>query len=1020
MGDNKGETTKKQQPQQAQQPQPQQQPPPQQQLSSSPKDPLDQESTDIRQLHHQQPPSVVVTGSPYLPTPLYVPIGATSSPFEQQFETVNPKRPRYGSAQWKLLPSPSQQQTQAQMAAAIVSSESTPSPTINPNPTTTKPQSQQAHTAAASSSDTASSPANSPLPSLSAASGQETSKPEGEQVHHQFRKGKYVSPVWKPNEMLWLARAWRLQYQGASGDVSGLSSRAAPDHPEAALITGVDVPVQSTRGKTRADKDREVAEFLNRQGVNRDAKTAGTKWDNMLGEFRKVYEWERGGEKDQTGKSYFRLSPYERKLHRLPASFDEEVFEELSQFMGSRMRTPQIRVPPSIGSGDDIGRASLGGGGARSLPPSSSFKEEDLSLSARTKQIVMASGGEGYYHGTRGSLLGFDASMDVAGASSSKELRRIGKVRMTWEESVSLWGEEGEHHRGRVRLQGSSFLNADELTFLDDYMVACTMEAFEDGALKGFSVDKFVSGQQVKVFGRRKSSPSVAASSAGIAERVQLPLPEPSLRSIPSWEFQDPSEYYVGCLRVPPTTIPNLFDLSWYLQEPPPEELRFPLRKDVYRDLPHGKELFFTTSSEPFDCRGIVFDTLSSIIRPNPSITGATASSRDSFIGLWDDCINRVVSKFCSVEMVVVRKPTSSSTADTLQDQWPNVTGFVRNFCLWRGEETDQLREGQMDPSSSLVEKLMWTYLDLPYILGYYAVGYLVTFCALYRSQDRVVRTDLYSLDLSSPVDRIKALVPCYRVAGLLPLLADRCFNNTNNAAAGSVSGTHTKQLTFSDFERVDMGNGNVMEMTPNTVTRFFSGKRKWAAVKEVYDYLDHRIPHAECIYRCSEKDLALVFKPRGVKCKPSSCEQLVEALKYVTKALVALHDLSFMHRDLSWDKVLRRSDREQGEWFVCGFEEAVGAPQIYPHGIGEARGRHAPEMGRGMHGVKVDVWGVGHLVKTCGLGGNGVPKMLKELQNRCLDQNPEQRPTAADCYHHLLQVQSSLQSSSSGGAGPY
>lgn len=96
-------------------------------------------------------------------------------------------------------------------------------------------------------------------------------------------------------------------------------------------------------GKTRADKDREVAEYLQKHGVNRDAKTAGTKWDNMLGEFRKVYEWERGGEREQlVGKSYFRLSPYERKLHRLPASFDEQVFEELSQFMGSKLRTKPI------------------------------------------------------------------------------------------------------------------------------------------------------------------------------------------------------------------------------------------------------------------------------------------------------------------------------------------------------------------------------------------------------------------------------------------------------------------------------------------------------------------------------------------------------------------------------------------------------------------------------------------------------------------------------------------------------
>ncbi|MCI14883.1 kinase superfamily protein, partial [Trifolium medium] len=93
---------------------------------------------------------------------------------------------------------------------------------------------------------------------------------------------------------------------------------------------------------------------------------------------------------------------------------------------------------------------------------------------------------------------------------------------MTWEESVSLWGEEGEVHRGRIKLQNSSFLNADEITCFDDTMVICPLESFEDGPLKGFSVDRFVSGQQVKVFGRRKSS----STSSGYAERAQ-PLNKP-------------------------------------------------------------------------------------------------------------------------------------------------------------------------------------------------------------------------------------------------------------------------------------------------------------------------------------------------------------------------------------------------------------------------------------------------------------------------------------------------------------
>ncbi|CAH9097922.1 unnamed protein product [Cuscuta europaea] len=860
-------------------------------------------TTSIDDPDHQDPgtPHAAVSGVPthYVPPPppptLYIPA---------VIETVKPKRPRYSVAaasQWKPIQSTINNSSKPESTP--------PSPSGNPQ---------------ASSSNTAtSSPTPSPRPSES----------EHFPQHHQFRKGKYVSPVWKPNEMLWLARAWRIQYQGSSAEESG-----------------ADPPLG--RGKTRADKDREVAEFLNRHGVNRDAKTAGTKWDNMLGEFRKVYEWERGGDSENMGKSYFRLSPYERKIHRLPASFDEEVFEELSQFMGTRMRSnPLTRVSGGLAI------VSSGPGGdafiiPKPLPPPPAHYP----------------------------LLGLEPSF-----LPSSSVRRIGKIRMVWEESVSIWAEEGEHHRGRVKLlPGSSFLNADELAFFDDCMVASTMESFEDGPLKGLSVDRFISGQHLKVFGRRRPLSSVVSS-----ERFnQLHFGEASTRSIPSWEFQDPTEYYVGCLRVPPPTLPCLFDLSWYLQEPPPEELRFPLRKDLYKDLPHGKELFFTTSNELLDCRGIVLEILSSIIRPNPTIHSDL--SRDSLIGLWDDCINRIVTKFCSIDLTFIRK-SSSPLAETIKDQWPNVTAFIGSVCLWRGEETGQLKEGQLDPSSTLVEKMTWTYEDLPYVLGYYAVGFHVTFCALTRLQDRIVRTDLYTVDLSTPSERLKAMVPCWRIAGLLTLLAERCVDD------GKVN---------ADFERIDLGNGNRLEMTPNIAVRYLSSKTKWAAVKEIYDFLERRVPHAEFLVRSSEKDLALVFKPRGYRFRPASCEQLVEALKQVTKALVALHDLPFMHRDLGWDKVMRSSDRDGGEWFLTGFDEAVVAPQINPH-VAAASGRHAPEMGRGLHGVKVDVWGVGQLLKTCEVAG--VPKLLRELQKRCLDHNPEQRPSAADCYHHLLQLQSSM-----------
>lgn len=261
------------------------------------------------------------------PPPLFLP--TTTSPSLSAFDFEPVKRAKY-STTTTTTPTSASSQVHNQWRQ-VVSPMGLQNPESSPSPSNPQAQQQQL-----TSPDSSSSPSLSPIPS---SSSQEPTNRQQEQQQQQYRKGKFVSPVWKPHEMLWLAKAWRAQYQG---DVSGLGSGSGSGFGFESGGGG------GGRGKTRAEKDREVAEYLNKHGVNRDAKTAGTKWDNMLGEFRKVYEWERGSEREQVGKSYFRLSPYERKIHRLPASFDEEVFEELSQFMGPKMRHSSSVSPTTL------------------------------------------------------------------------------------------------------------------------------------------------------------------------------------------------------------------------------------------------------------------------------------------------------------------------------------------------------------------------------------------------------------------------------------------------------------------------------------------------------------------------------------------------------------------------------------------------------------------------------------------------------------------------------------------------
>ncbi|KAH7288099.1 hypothetical protein KP509_31G011900 [Ceratopteris richardii] len=318
------------------------------------------------------------------------------------------------------------------------------------------------------------------------------------------------------------------------------------------------------------------------------------------------------------------------------------------------------------------------------------------------------------------------------------------------------------------------------------------------------------------------------------------------------------------------------------------------------------------------------------------------------------------------------------------------------------------------DPALCLVSKLLWTYGDLPYILGYYAVGTTVTFCALSRSfssesTEKVLCTNLMTIGLSNPTERLSAMVPCWHIAQLLPLLADACARMCN---------------VYSDYSRIQSSSCKVIEVMASHVRKMYPSRRRWAGVKSLYEVLaEQRIPFVERLVRWDEMRLLLDFKPRGLPVKPSSVDGLLQALKCVCTALVALHNIMLMHRDLCWENVMKRSDiQDEEQWFLIDFEDAAfeeggGSAAVsssaatspfryyYPHRLSPTR--HAPEMSRGAHhGLKVDVWGLGYLIKTCALPD--LPSHLHDLQLRFMDPDPDLRPSIEDCLYLIIQLQQS------------
>lgn len=155
-------------------------------------------------------------------------------------------------------------------------------------------------------------------------------------------------------------------------------------------------------------------------------------------------------------------------------------------------------------------------------------------------------------------------------------------------------------------------------------------------------------------------------------------------------------------------------------------------------------------------------------------------------------------------------------------------------------------------------------------------------------------------------------------------------------------------------------------------------------------------------------------FAPIGRTYLPQDTSELLDALECVAQALVMLHKQNIMHRDIRWANVfhaLKDTTSFKRKWILFDFEFAAISPQpVLPtHSL--TPGNHAPEMisdaQDGVHTAAVDIWGIGYLLANCYVDLS--PELL-QLQNDCMNSNPDQRPTAQECLARIQKLQSSKQ----------
>ena len=68
-------------------------------------------------------------------------------------------------------------------------------------------------------------------------------------------------------------------------------------------------------------------------------------------------------------------------------------------------------------------------------------------------------------------------------------------------------------------------------------------------------------------------------------------------------------------------------------------------------------------------------------------------------------------------------------------------------------------------------------------------------------------------------------------------------------------------------------------------------------------------------------------------------------------------------HRDIRWPNVMRNI-KDESKWFLIDWEDSATPPTQAQSSL--RRAIHSPDVFHDGHGAEVDIWSIGHLIKTC------------------------------------------------------
>jgi hypothetical protein len=189
-----------------------------------------------------------------------------------------------------------------------------------------------------------------------------------------------------------------------------------------------------------------------------------------------------------------------------------------------------------------------------------------------------------------------------------------------------------------------------------------------------------------------------------------------------------------------------LQNLHIYLQRPLAEDEKIPIPQDEFdwlsRNMEHPEfelsaeqlaALFRVSTDERTRRLEWIF---SSAIESIPPAYG----TEELFHSTWDRNISNILEFILSRAEIIRNSNRNTSTAL----KRPDYGLLIKNHCILRGEEKGSNTAG--NPAEELVDKLIWTYDPLPYILGlsWILLSLKAFLCICYRISRNYHRRPLY------------------------------------------------------------------------------------------------------------------------------------------------------------------------------------------------------------------------------------------------------------------------------------